>query len=791
MNFEIILDLITNMVLLMSTAIIYSLFSEKSTLSPFVKKIILGFSVSIVGILIMRNHVLLEQGLVFDGRSIVMLLSSFYFGIIPAIIGVIALGSYRYYLTLLYSTNAGFIPGLLWIIIPALIGLVWRFLRFRKSKDHSYVPSIEQYLVIILTQALMISILFLFPKQVSVDSISKVAPTLIIIYPIGGFFVSSFMLKLRKNFFMKQEIIKQQEEYSELLNSMSYSNFMIDVDTQYIINANQSAIKLYGYSLEEFKRLKTTDISIYGSLELKNLLNAENESLTDYFISKHKTKNGEIISVEIRKKTQSIQGKNYIIANVVDITQKLLDEQAFNDVNEKLIATLKSVNEAIFVIDSIGQIELINDVGLNYIQTYKYKNAQITDILSLDSNTSIDMKKIIQFVTTNGTPYTSDNPISILDKSAIKHIVTISVSPIKYLNKEVSGAIVIFNDITRQDKEHQQIEFISQHDHFTGLYNRYFFDAELNRLNTKRQLPISIIMGDINGLKTINDTFGHIEGDNYIKEISSILKQATRSEDIVARWGGDEFVILLPQTPHKDAIIIIDRIKDLCLKSRYSVVTPSISLGLSTKTKEENDINSVLLEAEEEMYDNKQYEGKIVRKELLHNIYETIHSLHPDLKQHAIRVMNESKNFGTYLSLPKEEIKTLLSYAHHHDIGWIKAANMSFDTSKKLIDHDLSFASKFPEIAYRIAKSIPELSHIAPFLEAHQEHFDGSGFPNKLKHEEIPYLTRVLQIIDFVDVCQTKNYSINKIFDLLMSEKNIKFDPDLVSKYIEYKKEEM
>jgi diguanylate cyclase (GGDEF)-like protein len=123
------------------------------------------------------------------------------------------------------------------------------------------------------------------------------------------------------------------------------------------------------------------------------------------------------------------------------------------------------------------------------------------------------------------------------------------------------GVVIVFRDVTEAKKQHAKIEYLSFHDELTGLYNRRFFETEMGRIDTKRNLPLCIIVGDVNGLKLTNDVFGHMYGDFVLKSTAEIIRNNCRSDDIIARWGGDEFVILLPKTSMQEAKKIISRIK--------------------------------------------------------------------------------------------------------------------------------------------------------------------------------------------------------------------------------------
>ena len=127
--------------------------------------------------------------------------------------------------------------------------------------------------------------------------------------------------------------------------------------------------------------------------------------------------------------------------------------------------------------------------------------------------------------------------------------------------KRATELVIANKELALQNEE---ISYISYHDFLTGLYNRIYFEEEKKRLDTPRQLPISIIMGDINGLKLINDGFGHSKGDEVIIEIAQIFKSCCRKEDIVSRIGGDEFGVLLPKTDSQSAQQICNSIYDTC-----------------------------------------------------------------------------------------------------------------------------------------------------------------------------------------------------------------------------------
>ena len=184
----------------------------------------------------------------------------------------------------------------------------------------------------------------------------------------------------------------------------------------------------------------------------------------------------------------------------------------------------------------------------------------------------------------------------------------------------IMGTFGISRDITDRKKAEEKIQYLYCHDQLTGLYNRVFFDEEINRLDTERQLPIAIIMGDVDKLKLVNDLYGHLKGDILLKKIAEIFKECFRKEDIISRWGGDEFIAILPKTTQEDAVEIVQRIKSICkVRKLNDIPLPiSISLGIAVKESLSDNIIDILKQAEIKMYENKImdkiYKGKGISK---------------------------------------------------------------------------------------------------------------------------------------------------------------------------------
>ena len=346
-------------------------------------------------------------------------------------------------------------------------------------------------------------------------------------------------------------------------------------------------------------------------------------------------------------------------------------------------------------------------------------------------------------------------------------------------------------DYTDYKKQQQEIKYLSYHDNLTDLYNRAFMEEEMKRLDSSRQLPISIIMIDVNGLKLFNDTYGHQRGDQLLIKTAKILKKSTRNEDLVARWAGDEFVILLPKTTEKEMEIITKRIEANCRKTENEEIIISLAIGSAVKEKWEENLSDIFDQADEKMYKQKMAQSRDSKKKLIENILYKLESKSSEEKAHLERMKKTASNFAEHIGLQDNEKQRLVLLAELHDLGKIAIEKKILKKDGKLNNKEWKKIKTHSEHGYKIAAASKEFSSIATEILHHHEHWDGNGYPKSLKQKEIPLLSRIIAIIDAYDVMRNKNLynkkmEKNEAVAELKRYSGVQFDPNLTKKFINF-----
>lgn len=349
---------------------------------------------------------------------------------------------------------------------------------------------------------------------------------------------------------------------------------------------------------------------------------------------------------------------------------------------------------------------------------------------------------------------------------------------------------VLVSDITARVKREEEINYSNYHDQLTGLYNRRFYEEELRRLDTERNYPLTIAMGDLNGLKLINDSFGHLMGDQLLKKVAEIITEGCRADDIIARVGGDEFVIILPKTGEQEAVRVIDRINTIASTSKIGSLAVSISFGYETKKTADQNIEDIYKMAEDHMYKHKLYESTSVKSKVIDLIMGTLYEKNQREELHSKRVSDICDAIAENMNLSASEIRKIKLSGLIHDIGKIGIDEKVLNSNGKLNAEEWNEIKRHPEVGYRILSSVNEFSEVADYALGHHERWDGKGYPKGLAGDAIPFAARIIAIADSFDA-MTSERTYRETLSKEDAAEEIKrcsgtqFDPDIARIFIE------
>jgi diguanylate cyclase (GGDEF)-like protein/PAS domain S-box-containing protein len=360
----------------------------------------------------------------------------------------------------------------------------------------------------------------------------------------------------------------------------------------------------------------------------------------------------------------------------------------------------------------------------------------------------------------------------------------------------IEGLVI---DITDQKKKQKEIEYLSYHDNLTGLYNRIYFDQAREKYDNPEYLPLSLIVGDINGLKLLNDALGHQEGDALIIRTANVLQSCCQKDHVLARTGGDEFSILMPKTDSIRANAILKRIQRACeeynKQIRNEVFQINLALGFATKTSETEPYSKIRKIAEDYMYKRKLLERKSSHSAIISSIKSTVYARSQETEEHAERMQRLSRLVGLRLNLSEVELDELALLAALHDIGKVGIDDNILKKPGMLTAEEWIEMKKHPEIGYRIAMASPELMSIANYILCHHERWDGKGYPQGLKGKQIPLFSRIIAIIDAYDaMTENRPYrdamSHEEALEEIRLNAGTQFDPEAARIFIEVMNEE-
>jgi diguanylate cyclase (GGDEF)-like protein/PAS domain S-box-containing protein len=566
-----------------------------------------------------------------------------------------------------------------------------------------------------------------------------------------------------------------------------------------IIYISLSVTKVLGFTLEELQKIPINNIitpesykevlKIVKELSLLDIAHNNNKPLfanleLEYFQKDGSTAWAELVGSLIKNKLGVPQEILFIGRNISERKKAEEEMIRLNEFNKNL---LNNSPNPIVVVNADGSMKYVNPAFEKMTGFLLTEAAGIKPPFpwwakeSLAESSEFFKKALIGVENRSEIQYQT--------KDGRKLWVLIDVS-IQKTGDEIKYFISTITDITDKKNTQDKLEYLSFHDSLTGLYNRAFFDEEIKRLGKSRKIPISVIIGDANNLKLVNDVFGHARGDELLKKIAHVLQKCCRNEDIVSRWGGDEFAIILPDTGLNIADNIIKRIKEACLNESKKKYPLSLALGAAVKDTKDDDVNIVFKIAEDNMYRRKMMERKILSRSVFSFLESTLFETGVEIDDHVTRLKKCIKKFGEHLNLSDKQFQELELLARYQDIGKVIISEIALKNLEELSEKDHKILKKHPETGCKIAQSFPDISCISEYILTHHEDWNGNGYPGNLKELSIPYISRIIAIINAYDEKLNGNFnniaiSKSKALKELKKLSGIQLDPDLLKRFIE------
>ncbi len=534
-------------------------------------------------------------------------------------------------------------------------------------------------------------------------------------------------------------------------------NWELDLST-YDIWASEEACRIYGIEngIDYLPLITVQQIVAEADRPmmdnaLKSLINGSADYNVDYNIIRpndgvKRTLNSQaVIEYDSTGKSAKISGV------IQDITEKKQAELILKESEERFRTIFVQSPFGIALLDSVSH--KIYQANNKFIEIIGRTIEELNRVNWIDITHPDDLKNDINlwesFQKGDITSYSINKRYLLADSSYVW--TNLTLSKVEVENSAGKMHIIMLEDITQSKLAEEEILYYSYHDQLTGVYNRRFYEEEIKKLDKNENLPFSIIAGDVNGLKLVNDAFGHSQGDALLKRVAEIIQSVCRPGDVILRWDGDEFILLLPLTGTKETATLIERIRKKCSKELINDINISISLGWDVKKDSEQDIREIMKNAEDQMYKHKMVESEGLRGSIIKTVIHTLHEKSPREEMHSQRVSNISQSIGKALQLNDLEVNKLKAVGLLHDIGKIGVEGSILDKVDALTQKEYDEIKKHPDIGYRILSSSADMKELAEITLSHHERWDGKGYPKGLKGEEIPILSRIVSIADSYD----------------------------------------
>lgn len=567
---------------------------------------------------------------------------------------------------------------------------------------------------------------------------------------------------------------------------------------------------------------------------IKALTDGETHESTTETPAGDKIVNYRIVASSLKDSYDNIIAAIEVVEEITD-TKRLQEQLKASE--EKYRRLFEGANDAIFIADpETGQLLDANRQAEKLIGRTKEEIRRMHQSQLHPPEEAEHYKEIFKQHAIKS--HAVDFEAEVIDKNGTRIPVYISAAIQEIDGKKILQGI--FRDLSNFKKlevEKKEAEEFALVDPQTQLYNYRYLQRRLRsefEEAKRRESPLSVLMIDIDYFKSINDTYGHEYGDKVIQEFASLLQRNCREIDVVTRFAGEEFTVIMPDTDKEGALSFANRIQSMINKHKFGTNKIKVKVSIGIASYPENGIKTVdeLLTSVDKgvriakekggntIYTAEQLQRKKLKASIIEavskrrvkeiskkftnltrrsnqNIIEAVYALAHAVgakdsytEEHSEDMVYYATEIGKRLNLSEEELEDLKHGAMLHDIGKIGISDNILLKKSKLAKKEFKAIQKHPQIGADIIRPVHFLKNVVPMILHHHERFDGYGYGSKLKGEEIPLGARVIGVVDVYqalisDRPYRKAYLKKEAQKIVKEESGRHFDPKIVKIFLE------
>jgi diguanylate cyclase (GGDEF)-like protein/PAS domain S-box-containing protein len=609
---------------------------------------------------------------------------------------------------------------------------------------------------------------------------------------IAGAIANALLFNERKR--AEKALRESEERFRELYDHAPVGYHEYDIEGR-ITNVNLTDLEMLGYTREEMVGHYIWEFNVGAEtvrpqvLEKLQGLRPPGQNLERIY----RRKDGTTFPVLIQDRLLlNEQGKiTGIRCTIQDITDRKRAEERLRESEERFRQLAENIREVFYIYEQDNKqpcyiSPACMEIWGRACQSFYEEPQSLWDAVhpedqdrvmrSLEKKSQEEVKVVYRIVRPDGSiRWIKERSFPIYDDSGKAHRI-----------------VGIAADITDLKLGEEKLRYLGLHDSLTGLYNRIYFEEEMSRIEKTRYETVGILSCDVDGLKLVNDTLGHDQGDRLLVAAARVIRESFREGDLVARIGGDEFSVVLPNTTEPAVENACQRIQEVV--ATYNATNPelplSISVGFAVKNGSHRTLKDVFKEADNNMYRKKLYRTQSVRSTIVNTLINTLKARDLTTEQHMMRLEKLLVGMAALIELPESMTSDLSLLAKFHDIGKVGISDAILLKEGPLTSEEWTEMKRHSEIGYRIALSAPDLVPISDWILKHHEWWDGQGYPLGIKGEEIPVECRLLAIADAYEALTSvrpyrRTFSHREAVAELWRHAGTQFDPQLLEKFVQ------